>query len=107
MQLDHQLGCIIWYQSLPSLVLHCDLVKEPTARKCWGASEEVLGAQRGSAGGPITGIHEKRRGEPRKNGEMDWVKLSNVTLLTEQPTAEDVGVRSAVDCYKPNHQSHI
>ena len=47
--------------------------------------EETLGGRRGSFGGPIIGIHEKRRGESRKNGEMDWVKLSSVTPLTEQP----------------------
>ena len=39
----------------------------------------------GSTGGPITGHHEKRRGEPKKNGEMDWVKLPSVTPLPEQP----------------------
>ena len=37
--------------------------------------EEALEGPRGSVGGPIIGIHEKRRGELRKNGEMDWVKL--------------------------------
>ena len=47
--------------------------------------KEALGGRRGSVGGSITRIHEKRRREPRKNGEMDWVKLSSVTPLTEQP----------------------
>ena len=58
------------------------LGEETDNEKRWGAGEEALGGRRGSAGGPISGIHEKRRGEPRKNGEMDWVKLPNVTPLT-------------------------
>ena len=47
-------------------------------RKCWGVSEEALGD-------PLPKSMKKRRGESRKNGKMDWVKLSNVTTLTEQP----------------------
>ena len=35
-----------------------------------------------------TGIHEKRRGEPKKNGEMDWVKLPSVTPLTIVKTVQ-------------------
>ena len=54
--------------------------------------EETLGGRRGSFGGPIIGIHEKRRGEPKKNGEINWVKLPNVTPLTEPPA----------QCHTPN-----
>ena len=53
--------------------------------KALGAGEEALGGRGGSAGAPIIGIREKKRGEPRKNGEMDWVKLPSVIPLTEQP----------------------
>ena len=84
-----------WYQSRPPPVLHRDSEKEPTARKRWGADEEALG--------PITGIHEKRRREPRKNGEMDWVKLPSVTPLMEQPASvTPLTVVKTAQCHTPN-----
>ena len=74
-------GSYHWYQSRPPSVLHRDSEKEPTARKRWGAGEEALG-------GPLPESMKKRRGEPRKNGEMDWVKLPSVTPLTVVKTAQ-------------------
>ena len=61
-----------WYQSRSPPVLHHDSEKESTARKRWGADEKALGDRRGSARGPITGIH--------------WIKLPSITPLMKQPT---------------------
>ena len=66
------------------------------ARKRWEASEEALG-------GPLPVSLKKSRGEPRKNGEMDWVKLSSVTPLTEQPASvTPLTVVKTTQCHTPN-----